>query len=162
LVKEFKPIFGKAMITLVSIIILVKDVSSNSCKFWMQTRSEVGPLNGLLEFPGGKIEASETSVDCALREFSEEAGVKLSHAEQFKIVSHDYLDRSICLYVHFASGEGVDPVGGAWHDFNFSTKSMDYKGRLPEVNYEIIDDLIDYIKKHNDAGLLENIWVRKS
>lgn len=152
----------KNTMTLVSIIILVKDVGPNSCKFWMQSRSESGPLDGLLEFPGGKIEPGESPKNCAKREFLEEAGVELSHAEQFKIVSHDYLDRSVCLYVHYAHGEGVEPTGGEWYDFNYTSKSMGYKGRLPEVNYEIIDDLLSYIKKHNDAGLLEKIWVRKS
>ncbi|OUR93665.1 hypothetical protein A9Q84_19560 [Halobacteriovorax marinus] len=150
------------MIIPVSIIILVKDVTPESCKFWMQKRSESGPLDGMLEFPGGKIEPGETPAACAIREFAEEAGVRLAHAEQFKMVSHEYPDRSVCLYVHFALGERAQPKNGEWYDFNFSSGSAGYKGRLPEVNYEIIDDLISYIKKHIDAGLLEKIWVRKS
>jgi mutator protein MutT len=126
----------------------------------MQERKEKGPLDGLLEFPGGKLEVDETPKECALREFEEESKVKLLQTEQFKMVTHHYEDRSVCLFVHFSNGQGINPKNGEWFDFNFDTKSLDYKDKLPEVNFEIIDDLLGYIKKHYDAGFLENIWAR--
>ena len=148
------------MLIPVSIIILVKDVTSVGCKLWMQERIEDGPMNGLLEFPGGKLEQGETPSECAIREFKEESEIDLIHVEQFKIATHHYSDRSVCLFVHLSNGEELNPKNGAWFDLNFETKSLDYKDKLPDVNYEIIDDLLGYIKKHFDAGFLENIWVR--
>lgn len=150
------------MVTPVAIIILVKDINEISCKLWMQERVEAGPLNGLLEFPGGKVEAGESSEEAAKREFSEEASVNIASAPLFKIQSFDYSDRSVCLFVHFSNGVEVNPKNGSWFDFNYNEKSLAYKGRLPEVNYEIIDDLLNYIKKHVSADMLENIWAQRS
>ncbi|WP_372653493.1 NUDIX domain-containing protein [Halobacteriovorax sp.] len=150
------------MVTPVAIIILIKDITENSCKFWMQERVEDGPLNGLLEFPGGKIEKGESSVLAAKREFSEEANVDIASAPLFKIQSFDYKDRSVCLFIHFSNGEGINPDNGSWFEFDYNEKSLAYKGRLPEVNYEIIDDLLNYIKKHISADMLENIWAQRS
>ncbi|WP_127718415.1 NUDIX domain-containing protein [Halobacteriovorax sp. HLS] len=149
------------MIIPVSIIILVKDVSELGCKLWMQQRSENGPLNGLLEFPGGKIEDGELPISACKRELKEESQIDITHLEQFKIVSYEYKDRSVCLFVHFANGQELVPLNGDWFDFTFKSKSLAYKDRLPAVNYEIIDDLLDYLKKHLDAGFLEKIWVQK-
>lgn len=148
------------MLIPVSINILVKDVTSSGCKLWMQERSEEGPLNGLLEFPGGKLYSDETPSECAIREFREESQIELSHVEQFKIVTHHYNDRSVCLFVHFSNGQKLNPKNGQWFNLSFESKSLDYKSKLPEVNYSIIDDLLGYIKKHYDAGFLENIWAR--
>ncbi len=150
------------MVIPVAIIILIKDINEISCKFWMQERVEDGPLNGLLEFPGGKIEKGESSEIAAKREFLEEANVELANAELFKIQSFEYQDRSVCLFVHFAKGDEVTPKNGDWFEFNYNEKSLAYKGRLPEVNYEIIDDLLNYIKKHVSANMLENIWAQRS
>ena len=149
------------MVTPVAIVILIKDINEKSCKFWMQERLESGPLNGLLEFPGGKIESGEDSVEAGKREFLEEAKVELKKVILFKIKSFEYSDRNVCLFTHFSNGEGVSPASGQWYEFSFDEKSLPYKGRLPEVNYEIIDDLLKYISKHMNAGMLERIWEQK-
>ncbi len=149
------------MVTPVAIVILIRNINENSCSFWMQERREDGPLNGLLEFPGGKIEDGEIPKQAAIRELLEESSIELTNVILFKIKSFDYSDRSVCLFTHIASGEGLSPSNGEWFEFSFSEKSSSYKGRLPEVNYEIIDDLLNYIRKHKDADMLENIWEQK-
>ncbi|ATH09213.1 hypothetical protein BIY24_15055 [Halobacteriovorax marinus] len=150
------------MVTPVSIVILIRSIEKGSLELWMQERVEDGPLNGLLEFPGGKIEAGEDSHQAAHREFLEEASVSLSKTFLFKIKTHTYKDRSVCLFVHFAQGGDVSPANGQWFKFNFNEMSLPYKERLPEVNYEIIDDLLNYIDRHQRAEMLENIWAQKS
>jgi mutator protein MutT len=160
--RKYVIILGHFVVIPVSIIILVKDVTSDSCKLWMQRRKENGPLNGLLEFPGGKLKSDETPAECAKREFLEETSTELSHVEQFKMSSFEYKDRKVCLFSFFANGEGVNPQNGEWFNFQFSDLSSDYKDKLPEANYEIVDEFLVYLKKHVDAGFLENIWVRTS
>ena len=76
--------------------------------------------------------------------------------------SFDYNDRSVCLFSFFSRGDDKSPSGGAWFDFQFDSKSLPYKDKLLEANYEIVDDFLNYLKKHVDAGFLENIWVRTS
>lgn len=150
------------MVIPVAIVVLLRNIEKDSCQMWMQERVEDGPLNGLLEFPGGKIECGEDSTEAARREFLEESHVELLDLPLFKIKSFSYKDRKVCLFVHFSNGEAVSPRNGQWYDFSFNEKSLAYKGRLPDVNYEIIDDLLNYVNKHYSAGMLENIWVQKS
>ena len=64
---------------------------------FMHVRNEDGPLNGLLEFPGGKVEAHESAEDAAIREFSEEVEVISGSCTQFKFYKYDYSDRCVCL-----------------------------------------------------------------
>ena len=57
---------------LVSVALFLKEINGQSFKVWVQVRIEKGPLFGLLEFPGGKIENGETPETAARREVLEE------------------------------------------------------------------------------------------
>jgi 8-oxo-dGTP diphosphatase len=50
---------------------------------------------GRWEFPGGKIEAEETSADAVVRELHEELGVAVRAARPLGLFSHDYADGRI-------------------------------------------------------------------
>ena len=52
---------------------------------------------GLWEFPGGKIEANETTYQGLVRELNEELAIKVIAANPFMQVSHDYSDKHILL-----------------------------------------------------------------
>lgn len=73
---------------LISILIPYKQVS-NEVYVWNQTRVEAGDssLVGKLEFPGGKVEATESPLDAVVREVFEETNVRLNpkSVELFKI-----------------------------------------------------------------------------
>jgi len=60
---------------IVSIVLFLKEINENSFKVWVQVRTEEGPLFGMLEFPGGKIEAGETPEIAGRREVLEEVGI---------------------------------------------------------------------------------------
>lgn len=51
------------------------------------------------EFPGGKLEASESPFDALVREFNEEVGIQITQGEDLMMIEHDYPDRQVRLYV---------------------------------------------------------------
>lgn len=109
---------------------------------WVQQRRATGHLDGLLEFPGGKIKSGETPVQAVRREFLEEVGLKLKESEihSFRTIDYDYPDRSLRLHfflipllhkahVRLAMGSWISPVA--------------LKDRaIPPANKAILDILI--------------------
>jgi A/G-specific adenine glycosylase len=68
-------------------------------RFLFQQRPERGLLAGLWEFPGGKIEAGESSLDALRRELSEEMGVRVVEAKHLCVVRHAYTKFRVTLDV---------------------------------------------------------------
>lgn len=139
----------------VSIVIFLKKPSNNSITFWVQPRETEGSLKGLLEFPGGKIEAGESPVDAAIREVHEEVGLEITHKENlnhFKIHSYQFEGKNISLYVYLYNIKDSVPLLdkiGKWVEVDFEEKSKKLRGLIPPVNHIIIDELVEYIKKEN-------------
>ena len=149
------------MILPVSIVMFVKDIASDGLSLWMQERVEDGPLNGLMEFPGGKIEEGESSEEAGRREVLEEVGVRVeNYLPLFK--RHSYLsgEKSILLNVHFSNFETLPEDKGKWFSFKFDKGSDHLKGTIPEVNHEFIDLFLGYMKKQNDINFVERLWQK--
>ena len=70
-----------------------------------------GPFNGLWEFPGGKIDAQETSAAALRRELREELGIEVTTAEPFMTLSHEYVDRTVDLEFFLVHDWDGDPDG---------------------------------------------------
>ena len=77
-------------------------------KILIDQRPPGGVLAGLWEFPGGKIEASETAEQCAVREALEEVGLTVKAETFIAAVEHDYGDKIVQLQAYLCrvqSGE---------------------------------------------------------
>jgi len=66
---------------------------------------------GLWEFPGGKIDAGETSRDALKRELQEELGVEIVTFAHFQSLKHDYPDRQVLIDFFLVSHWSGQPSG---------------------------------------------------
>jgi len=114
---------------------------------WAQRRFEQGPLNGLWEFPGGKVQENERPVDAAKREWAEEVGepkdLKLLPFDLFRF---DYTDRSLLFYCFVVKGIELPESKGAWYKVTRNWKENDGK-YWPLANHQLLDNLLVYYKR---------------
>ena len=66
------------------------------------TRRKQGQrMAGYWEFPGGKLEASESPVDALKRELAEELGIGVRQAVFWKSLDHEYEERGFGVRIYF-------------------------------------------------------------
>jgi 8-oxo-dGTP diphosphatase len=138
----------------IALVVVVNEITETSCQVWMQKRSEDGPLDGLWEFPGGKIEVGESATEAAIREFKEETGFTISEPERVRpltIVSHSYPDRNVNLNVMTWFKPGVEIGGeGKWQELDLESGKLLNGEEFPEANKLIHNRLCDYINKQKN------------
>ena len=128
-------------------ILVVFRIRDNNLELFMQKRVEDGPLDGLLEFPGGKVKGDETAEVAALREFSEEVEVISGTCHKFKFYKYDYPDRSVCLFVNIMRVEDKEFCKGSWVQLPREFSNEFWQGKVPDGNLEILKDLTYYLYK---------------
>ena len=72
-------------------------------KILIARRLPKGSMGGLWEFPGGKIEANETVIDCIIREIQEELAVTVKVEQHLITIEHNYKDFYLTLIAHLCS-----------------------------------------------------------
>lgn len=105
----------------------------------MQPRKEEGPLDGLWEFPGGKILPGETPLAALVREVKEETGLQLDETvpQLIEVIDHRYPDRMVRL--HFFAcplRHNLQLENGIWVDL---TALENYP--QPEANQSLFERL---------------------
>lgn len=66
---------------------------------YLLTRRKAGVhLGGFWEFPGGKREPGESLEDCLRREVREELGIEIANPTLFRVIHHDYPEKSVELH----------------------------------------------------------------
>ena len=134
----------------VSIAIVLRK-SPSGMEAFFQKRKEEGPLDGLLEFPGGKIESGESPEECAFREFGEEVGVRLEKSAAYDRLGpykYDYSDRSVCLYAVLMRQDDIKINSGFWLGLPDVFSASEWSEKVPEANLEILKDLISHVRNY--------------
>lgn len=67
-------------------------------RYLIARRKEGVHLAGFWEFPGGKRETDESLVECLQRELFEELGIRIDLPIPYRIVRHDYPDKTVELH----------------------------------------------------------------
>ena len=132
----------------VSIVIPI-EIIEDSIIVWGQVRRENGPMNGMFEFPGGKIEEGENSLDAAIREFSEEVGFAITDVELFTQYAHDYADRSVNLFVYVTNY--TKKMGLIAQKISFENAKNEVDNlNIPQANRVIIMRLVEHCIRENE------------
>ncbi len=88
----------------ISVVAAVIEVDG---RFLVTRRQKGVHLEGLWEFPGGKVDEGESHAEALIREIREELDVTATPAELMLHTSHDYSDRSVHLHFYRCHIEGT-------------------------------------------------------
>jgi 8-oxo-dGTP diphosphatase len=75
-------------------------ISNEVGEILIDKRKMGGAMGGMWEFPGGKMEAGETVVDCIVREIREELAIEISVGEHLMTIEHNYPTIQVTLIAH--------------------------------------------------------------
>ncbi|KTF19092.1 MULTISPECIES: 8-oxo-dGTP diphosphatase MutT [unclassified Pseudoalteromonas] len=96
---------------------------------------------GLWEFPGGKVEASESVFAALKRELIEEVGITIHSSSQLMVIEHDYGDKCVRLDIHVVSNFSGQAHGAEGQPSEWVNISELTNYDFPAANAEIIEKL---------------------
>ena len=116
-------------------------VVKRGAQIFVTLRSAAQHQGGKWEFPGGKIEAGETTFDALCRELHEEIGIEVHASVPLVLIEHDYDDKRVSLDVHVVEQFSHEPYGkesqpGKWVSVE-ALRPEDF----PAANVQIIEQL---------------------
>lgn len=79
-------------------IVVTAAIVEDHGRYFVTRRQKGVHLEGLWEFPGGKIEPGESLADGLRRELKEELGAEVEIGPEIFSVTHDYPDRRVELH----------------------------------------------------------------
>lgn len=125
-------------ITPISILIPFKR-SNKSIHLWFQKRISNDELNGLLEFPGGKVGEGELPIEAALREVLEEVSVNLqiSDLKLFKSMTYQYPNKTLNFFIYVFEDKKELFSSNGWKELTLEGFDS-YKEMIPAANMPII------------------------
>lgn len=146
-------------VTPVSITLFFKNIDQNGFWLWMQKRIDGGSLNGLWEFPGGKIHPGESPREAGAREVWEEVGIKIpENPLNFKTYPYSYEGKNIVLHVFLCPFSQIPEDKGIWEKIDFKGKSGYLRGKIPPINHLVIDEVADYLRVEHNTETWKNLW----
>lgn len=98
-------------------------------------------LGDCWEFPGGKVESTET-VQCALaRELEEEVGIRVLESSPWLVINHDYGFKKVCLNVYKVTAFEGEPTGLEGQPILWVSPQQLPQLTVPDANKLIVESL---------------------
>lgn len=108
-------------------------------KVLVAQRPEGKPYSGYWEFPGGKIEASETPQAALVRELKEELGIDVTALRHWFEHLHHYPDKTVLLDLWLVDAFAGEPHGKENQSLCWATFDEMQHLRLLEGNLPIME-----------------------
>jgi 8-oxo-dGTP diphosphatase len=122
------------------VIVVVAAVIEEGGRFLVTRRQAGVHLAGLWEFPGGKIDPSETHVNALRREIREELGADASVGELVLTTTHQYPEKTVALYFYRCALIG-EPRPLLGQEMKWVTREEMTALRFPDADAELIQTL---------------------
>jgi len=111
-------------------------------KIFLAKRPDKSHQGGFWEFPGGKKEAGETAYQALSRELQEEIAIKITAADSFIKLNHDYDDKLIELDFYKVTAFEGEPFGAEGQKTQWVDLADINEYEFPAANQAIIKALI--------------------
>ncbi|MBD2666875.1 mutator MutT protein [Richelia sinica FACHB-800] len=119
-------------------IIGVAIIWNDQGQILIDRRLPQGPMGGLWEFPGGKVESGETIQQCIQREIAEELGIEVTVGEHLITIHHTYTHLQVSLTVHHCRHLAGVPQAIECAEVRWVNLDELDNFTFPEANVEII------------------------
>ncbi|TPH12045.1 8-oxo-dGTP diphosphatase MutT [Litorilituus lipolyticus] len=127
----------------VAVGVIVQAISSANEEpmFFLTQRHEHVHQANKWEFPGGKIEQSETVGQALARELKEEVAIDVLSCEHLMTINHDYGDKHVCLEVYLIDNYEGKPKALEGQKEGWFALSELATIDFPKANYPIVEQL---------------------
>ena len=97
---------------------------------------------GKWEFPGGKVEKSETTSEALIRELKEEVNLDVTSTEPLMEIRHDYGDKHVFLDIHWVTNFSGEAKGLEGQQVSWVEKDQLNQYEFPEANKAILEKIL--------------------
>ena len=108
-------------------------------------RSPAVHMEGLWEFPGGKVEGEERPIDALTRELYEEVGIELVAAEPLLQVTHEYPEKTVLLDTWWVRVFIGNPYGREQQKVRWVQEDELLKLEVPPANKDIVTKVVNLL-----------------
>ena len=110
-------------------------------------RDVMAHQGGKWEFPGGKVELTESPCETLIRELYEEIGVVPIDYLLWREQTFSYPDRRVILHIYWVSSFRGTPHGAEGQNLAWvqPSKLLDYT--MPDANHLFLSDLMAYAQR---------------
>jgi A/G-specific adenine glycosylase len=131
--------------------VAVAIVADAAGRILVQRRADDAMLGGLWEFPGGKVEETETPREACRRELAEEVGLDVEVGAELTCVAHTYSHFSVALHAFTCRMDTLSTLtdrGRQGQPLRWATPAELADLAMPRANRKIIEALPSgYLKR---------------